>query len=92
MGEANAAIAALSPEVEAAARTTDMFSRFLAHGYGWLGRADESLSWLRVAVDRGFINYPFLAEHHPEFKKFASHPEFVRLLEEVRVRWQSFKP
>ena len=77
-GEADAAAAALSPEVEGAARTTDMFSRFLAHGFGWRGHADQALYWLRVAVNRGFINYPFLAEHHPELKKFRSHPEFVR--------------
>jgi TolB-like protein len=92
MGDAAAATAALSPDVEAAARTTDMFSRFLAHGYGWLGLADEALYWLRVAVDRGFINYPFLAEHHPEFKRFRSNAEFVRLMDEVRARWKAFKP
>jgi hypothetical protein len=35
-GEADAAAAALSPEVEGAARTTDMFSRFLVtDSAGW---------------------------------------------------------
>lgn len=92
VGEAEAAVASVSPQIEAAASTTDMFSRFLAHGYGWLGEVDKALSWLRVAIDRGFINYPFLVEHHPVFRQFRSHPEFVRLMDDVRVRWQSFQP
>ena len=92
VGETDAALAAVSPQVEAAARTTDMFSRFLAHGYGWLGQVDQALAWLRVAVDRGFINYPFLAEHDPVFRQFRSNPELVRLMGQVRERWQSFRP
>ena len=92
VGEADAALAVLSPQVEAAARTTDMFSRFLAHGYGWLGQFDRALYWLRVAIDRGFINYPFLAQHHPVFRQLRSDPEFVRLMDHVRARWQAFEP
>ena len=92
VGESDAAIAALSPQVEAAARTTDMFARFLAQGYGWLGQRDKALSWLRVAVDRGFINYPFLAEHHPGFRQYRSEPEFLYLMDDVRARWEAFEP
>jgi thioredoxin-like negative regulator of GroEL len=92
VGEVEAATAELSPQVEAAARTTDMFSRLLAHGYGWLGQVDKALSWLGVAIDCGFINYPFLVEHHPLCRQYRSDSEFSRLMDDVRVRWQSFEP
>jgi hypothetical protein len=44
-----------------------------------------------LAVDRGFINYPFLAGHDPFFKPLRREPRFKRLLEIVRCRWEAFE-
>lgn len=81
----------LTPEMEAAAKTTDVFARFIAHGFALLGKADPAIRWLSVAVERGFINYPFLVAHDPVVKAFRTDSRVERLLENVRERWERFE-
>jgi TolB-like protein len=90
-GKHGEAQAVLTPQVEAAARATDVFARFLAHGFALAGMAEPAMRWLEVAVDRGFINYPFLARHDPVFRLLRSEARFERLLEVVRDRWERFE-
>ena len=85
------ALACVTPEIEAIATTSDVFARFLAEGYSMAGDADRAIDWLESAVDRGYINYPFLARYDPCLEAVRSQPRFQRLLEVVRERWQSFE-
>jgi TolB-like protein len=91
-GRRHDAIAILTPEIEAAAHATDLFPRFLAQGYALAGEPDLALRWLAVAVERGFINYPFLAHHDPFLDLLRSRPDFWRLMDVVREQWQAFQP
>jgi TolB-like protein/thioredoxin-like negative regulator of GroEL len=90
-GRTDDALAALTPDIEAAANATDLFPRFLAHGYALAGMPDEAMHWLGIAVSRGFINYPFLARHDPFLSSLRGDPRFEQLLESVRERWQNFR-
>ena len=83
--------AIVTPEIEAVATAADVFPRFLAQGYALAGQPDRALHWLAIAVDRGFINYPFLARHDPFFEDLRSDPRFQRLLQTVRGRWAKFE-
>ena len=78
--------AALTPEVEAIARETDVFGRFLAQGFALAGDVERALDWLEVAVERGFGNHDFLARHDPCLASVRGEPRFARLLEVVRRR------
>ena len=80
------------PEIERVAATSDVFARFLAEGYAMAGMADRAIHWLRVAVDRGYINHPFLARYDPCLEQVRSEPRFQQLLKHVRERWLSFEP
>ena len=91
-GNATAAHATVTDEIEAVATATDVFARILAHGYAEVGASERALHWLAIAVDRGFINYPFLARYDPFFEKLRSQPRFQKLLETVRDRWDRFEP
>lgn len=82
----------LGPETERLAAVSDMFPRFLAQAYAMLGDADRAVHWLSAAVDRGFINYPFLARHDPFLRRLEKHPPYVELLRHVRHRWEAFEP
>jgi TolB-like protein len=84
------AAAALSPEVDAAARATELFPRFLAHGYAMAGDTERAIDWLAVAAGRGFINYPFLAQHDPLLRSLRGSARFEALLQEIERRWQTF--
>jgi hypothetical protein len=79
---------ALTPQIESVAKATDMFPRFLAQGFALAGVRGPALKWLRRAIDRGFINYPFLARHDPSFKALRGDPKFKELLAVVRDRWE----
>jgi tetratricopeptide (TPR) repeat protein len=91
-GNRSAALAMLTPEIEAIAHATDVLPRFLAHGYAAAGMPDRAIQWLSIAVDRGFINYTFLAHHDPLLNPLRTHARFRQLLETVRERWEEFEP
>jgi TolB-like protein len=91
-GDAEKARAALAPEIEAGATAGDVFPRLLAQAYALAGVPERALAWLEIAVERGFVNHPFLARHDPFLEGLRGHPRFQRLLEVVRERWERFEP
>ena len=80
------------PGDRAITTATDVFPRILAQGYALAGDAERALHWLAIAVERGFINHPFLARHDPFFERIRNHPAFQKLIDTVRDRWESFEP
>ena len=86
------ALACVTPEIEAIATTSDVFARFLADGYAMAGVPERAIHWLEVAVDRGYINHPFMARYDPCFEPVRSQPRFQQLLGIVHERWRSFEP
>src|SRR5450631_1784229 len=91
MGRSREAEAELTPQIEAIARATDVFPRFLAEGFALAGALESAVHWLRIAVDRGFVNYPFLARHDPTFEALRGDSAFETLLETTRHRWERFE-
>jgi len=80
----------VTPDVEAAAHATDVFPRMLAEAFARAGVRDRALHWLALAVERGVINYPFLARHDPFFRGMSDDPDYLQLLAAVRLRWERF--
>lgn len=91
MGRPHQAQAELTPEIEATARATDVFPRFLAQGFALAGVRESALRWLEVAIERGFVNYPFLARYDPSFESLRTDAGFKGLLEIARRRWELFE-
>jgi TolB-like protein len=91
LGHTEDAQAALTEEIEEVATGADVFPRMMAQGYALAGMSDRALHWLAIAVDRGFINYPFLARHDPCLAGLRTHPGFRQLMERVRERWERFE-
>ena len=83
-------LARLADEFTSAGAISDMFARFLAWCYALLGDGERAVYWLRVAADRGFINYPFLAEHDVLLAKIRDDPSFQAFLPTVHERWKRF--
>ena len=91
-GNRSDALAMLTPQIETIANATDVFPRFLAIGYAAIHMADRAIQSLSIAVDRGFINYPFLAHHDPFMRPLRTDPRFRQLLATVHDRWEKFDP
>ena len=81
----------LSAELAETASATDLFPRLLAQAFALGGRPSLALPWLRCAIERGFINYPFLAQHDPCFRAMRRDAAFRRLLAVARKRWEAFE-
>jgi TolB-like protein len=91
MGRSHEAEAELTPQIEAIARATDVFPRFLAQGFALAGARQSAILWLQVAIDRGFVNYPFLSRHDPAFEALRGDSAFKALLETAKHRWERFE-
>jgi hypothetical protein len=88
-GDTAAVKSNITHDVEAAAAGADVFPRLLAQACALAGLREPALRWLQRAVARGFINYPFLSAHDPFFAGMRSAPDFVRVLDDVRSRWEA---
>jgi hypothetical protein len=48
--------------------------------------------WLEhAALNRGFINHPFLNEHDPFLDNIRGEPRFKKLIEKVKNKWENFE-
>jgi len=83
----------LTPEIDVVVVATapDVFPWFLAQGFALLGMLERAVHWLEIAVDRGFINHPFLAQYDPTLESLRHHPRFMQLMDVVRGRWETFE-
>lgn len=88
-GDADRALAEVTPELERAASFVEVFALAIADGFAAIKRHDEAIAWTRSAVRRGFINYPFLSRHDPFLKAVRVHPRFQELLTEVKPKWEA---
>jgi TolB-like protein len=85
------ATAAITREVETMASATEMFPRLLAQGFAMLGMTEPAMRWLTIAIERGFINYPFLSKHDPFIAFLRDDARFQDAMESVRERWERFE-
>jgi TolB-like protein len=55
------------------------------------GMKDEAFDWLENAVDRGFINYPFISEYDPLLDDIRGEERFKKLMDRVKYEWENFE-
>jgi len=67
------------------------YSHWMSQIYALLGDVDEGLRWLEQSTKRGWIHYPFLADHDRALDNLRADPRFGVLLERVRVNWLDFR-
>ena len=72
-------------------RRDRQYSCFVAELYALLGHKEESLDWLENAVNRGFINYPFLSRHDPFLENVRGEARFKNLMRRVKYEWEHFE-
>ena len=88
-GEPEAAKDAVTDELRAAAKNTELISRELTHCLALAGETEEALSWLENTVRIGNINYPFWSQHDEWIAGLRTDPRFRELMLEVKREWGS---
>jgi len=74
-----------------AATTDEYYSLVLAEAHALVGARDEALAWLEIAVQRGFINYPFLSKWSTLLDNLRGDDRFAALMARVERNWSSFE-
>ena len=90
-GEKEEAFSVLSAEQEDMLKSDEAFSYQLAEGYSLINEKIKAIDWLENAVDRGFINYPFLNEYDPLLENLRGEERFKKLMERVKHEWENFE-
>ena len=81
----------LNEAVTAAASGDMNYAWIIGQAWALAGQTDESLGWLRTAVEHGFINYPMLSRFDPTLDKVREDSRFAALLDTARKAWEAFE-
>ena len=81
----------VTEDFEKWARRDPELSYYMADIHALAGLKQEALDWLSNAVDRGFINYPFIAEHDPLLDSIRGEPRFQDIAARARYEWEHFE-
>ena len=90
-GEKKKLTSLLTPDFVKAMKMDLQFSWHLAAIFAFINEKDQALEWLEHAVNRGFINYPFLKNHDRLLDNIRSEERFQKLLERVKYEWENFE-
>ena len=72
------------------ARRDPQFSYFVGSIFVLAGMNEQAMDWIENALDRGFFNYPFVAQQDPLLNNLRDTPQFNELLARMKTRWQAF--
>jgi eukaryotic-like serine/threonine-protein kinase len=56
-----------------------------------MGRTHDAIEWTRIAINRGFINFPFLSIYDPFLASVRGDRRFQTLMDELRPRWEAVR-
>jgi hypothetical protein len=54
-----------------------------------MGRTHDAIEWTRIAISRGFINFPFLSIHDPFLSSVRGDERLQALMIDLRPRWEA---
>ena len=91
MGDKDKTFSEMTPDFQKTCHRDITFSHHLAGIFSILGEKSEALAWLENAFDRGFINWPLLAEKDPWLANIRDEPRFKKLMERVKYEWEHFE-
>ena len=88
-GKQEATRDAITGELRAAAKNSELLSREITHSLALAGETDEALDWLENTVRIGNINYPFWAQHNEWVDSIRGNSRFDAIMGDVEREWMS---
>ncbi|TRZ92995.1 hypothetical protein D4R89_00385 [bacterium] len=81
----------MTPDFRKTCQRDCEWSYYVAGAFALLDEKKEALDWLENAVNRGFINYPFINEYDSFLENIRGDPRFKKLMERVKYEWEHFE-
>ena len=81
----------MTPDFQRTCQRDCEWSYDVARALALLDTRKEALDWLENAVNRGLINYPFIAEGDPFLANIRGEERFKKLMERVKYEWEHFE-
>lgn len=91
LGKKEQALAYATEKLKNICQTDEQLSWMLADCYALIGEKEEAIRWLENAVNRGFVNYPYISQYNRFLKNIRGEPRFKKLLERVKYEWEHFE-
>jgi non-specific serine/threonine protein kinase len=81
----------ITPSFEKTCERDPDYSEQIASILARVGEKQEALRWLENAVNRGFINFPYLAWYNPLLENIRGEERFKKLMQRVKKEWEEFE-
>jgi TolB-like protein/Tfp pilus assembly protein PilF len=81
----------MTPDFRKTCQRDCEWSYYVAGAFALLDEKKEALDWLENAVNRGFINYPFINNYDFFLDNIRGEPRFKKLMERVKYEWEHFE-
>jgi serine/threonine protein kinase/predicted Zn-dependent protease len=81
----------LTPDFQKTCQRDLEWSYYVAEAFALLDEKKEALDWLENAVNRGFINYPFINKLDSFLVNIRGEERFKKLMERVKYEWERFE-
>jgi non-specific serine/threonine protein kinase len=81
----------MTPDFQKTCQRDLEFSCNVAEAFALLDEKKEALDWLENAVNRGFINYPFINEYDTFLANIRGEERFKKLMERVKYESEHFE-
>jgi tetratricopeptide (TPR) repeat protein len=81
----------MTPDFRKTCQRDGEWSYYVADAFALLDEKKEALDWLENAVNRGFINYPFINNYDFFLDNIRGEERFKKLMERVKKEWEEFE-
>ena len=81
----------MTPDFKKTCQRDLEWSYNVALPFALLGEKKEAMDWLENAVNRGFINYPFINKYDTFLANIRGEERFKKLMERVKYEWEHFE-
>jgi len=90
LNDPESALRLIAPDFRKTCSRDFEWSYWVANRLSLAGAKKEALDWLENAVNRGFINYPFL-ECDPFLDNIRGEERFEKIMEHAKYEWEHFE-
>ena len=80
-----------TPDFQKTCQRDSEWSYYVVVAFALLDEKKKALDWLENAVNRGFINYPFISTHDTFLDNIRGEERFNKLMERVKYEWEHFE-